>query len=217
MPERDDAETVLLYAPRTRSFTALWMLEELGDALDYRLDAFEIYSGRQRGAEYLKKNPMGKVPVLLHRGRYVSELGAIGIYLADLFPKAGLAPAVDHEDRGEYLRWCFFSSAIFEPALAQKFFKWEVPSGTVAWGSFERMHAALLAGLEKSPYVLGDTFSMADVLVGASVRFGQQFGALAKDGVLGDYAARTQARPAYERALKIEAREGEKIPPPEKK
>lgn len=213
MPERDDAETVLFYAPRTRSFTAVWMLEELGDAIDYRLDSFLITSGRQRSEAYLAKNPMGKVPVLRHRGRHVSELGAIAIYLADLFPQAELAPAIDHGDRPEYLRWCFFSSAIFEPALAQKFFKWEVDSGTVAWGSFERMQAALLAGLKEGPYVLGDRFSMADVLVGASVRFGQQFGALDKTGVLGDYAERTQTRPAYERAAAIEAREGEKIPP----
>lgn len=212
MPERADAETVLYFAPRTRSSTALWMLEELGDHLDYRLDSFDILSGRQRSAEYLAKNPMGKVPVLFHRGRHVAELGALAIYLADAFPEAGVGPAIDAPDRPDFLRWCFFASAIIEPCLAEKFYKWEIPSGRVAWGNFARMHAALVRGLEGKPYLLGEQFSMADVVVGAGVRFGLLFGAIDEEPPLTDYVERLSARPAFVRAEAIEAREGERFP-----
>ena len=49
--------------------------------------------GTNREPAYLAVNPMGKVPAILHRGALVTEQAAIFIYLADLFPKAGLAPA----------------------------------------------------------------------------------------------------------------------------
>lgn len=212
MPERDDANTTLYYAPRTRSLTALWMLEELGDELEYRLESFDIMSGRQRSPEYLARNPMGKVPVLQHRGRHVAELGAMAIYIADAFPKANLGPGIDAPERPDFLRWCFFSSAIIEPCLAEKMFKWDVPSGQVAWGSYDRMLRALLEGLETGPYLLGEQFSTADVLVGAGVRFAQMFGVMEKSGPLGEYVARLTARPAFERAAAIEAREGERFP-----
>ena len=215
VPENAEAETVLHYAPRTRAFTALWLLEELG--IDYRLDAFNIYSGRQREPEFLAINPMGKVPAVTHAGQHVSELGAIAIYFADLFPDAGLAPAMDDLKRADYLRWCFFASAIMEPSLGEKFLKWEAPSGQMAWGSFDRMMAALLGGMDNGPYLLGEAFSAADILVGSSVRFGQMFGAFDKDGPLGDYTGRLKAREAFQRASAIEKRVGEEIPPPAKK
>ena len=213
MPEQSDAETILYYGPRTRSFTALWMLEELGGALHYRLHSFDVQSGEQRKPEHLARNPMGKVPVLWHDGQYVAELGAIGIYLADKFPAAGMGPDINHKDRAAFLRWCFFSSAIVEPALGEKFFKWDVPSGSVAWGSFERMMRALNEGLEGREWLVGDSFSFADVLVGSGVRFGTMFGAIDKTDLLMGYVERLQARAAFARAQAIEKREGERFPP----
>lgn len=201
----------LHYAPRTRSLTALWLLEELGQP--YELNSFDIMTGHHRKAEHMALNPMGKVPVVVDGETPVSELGAIAIYLADRYPDAGLSPAIDAPERAAFLRWCFFSSAIIEPALGEKFFKWEVPSSQVAWGSFDRMLEALKLGLESGPWLLGDTFSAADVLIGAAVRFGIMFGAFDKEAPFTDYVARATARPAFQRAEAIEKREGERFPP----
>jgi len=210
MPESSQADLVLHYAPRTRALTALWLLEELG--VPYRLESFDIMSGRQRQADYLALNPMGKVPTIVEGGVAVAEMGAIAIYLADKHPEAGLAPAISDPRRGEYLRWMFFAAGVMEPAFAEKFSSWEPKPGQHAWGSFARMHDALTKGLADRPFLLGDAFSACDLTVGAMTRFGVRFGAFDKEGPLASYVARLEKRDAFVRALAIEAREGERFP-----
>ena len=214
MPETDDASLVLYYAPRTRSFTALWLLEELG--VPYRLESFAIHSGRHRKPDFLALNPLGKVPVVLDEDTPVAELGAMAIYLADRHrDRAELSPASDAPARAAFLRWCFFASAIIEPAYGEKLLGWETPPGTVAWGSFERTMTALEAGLVPGPYLLGDAFSAADALVASALRFGMLFGALDKGREpFAGYVAHVSARPAFARARAIEAREGKRFPRP---
>lgn len=214
MTESPDASLVLHYAPRTRSFTALWLLEELG--VPYRLESFDLASGRQRSAEHLALNPMGKVPVVVDHGTPVSELGAIAIYLADRYPEAGLAPRLDEPARAAYLRWIFFATAVMEPAYAERFNKWEPQPLRNAWGSFDRMVAVATAGVSPGPFLLspflGERFTAADVVFASMVRFGLLFGALEKEGPLAAYVARATARDAFARASAIEAREGERFP-----
>ena len=202
----------LYFAPRSRALTALWLLEELG--LAYELESFDLNSGRHKQPDFLALNPMGKVPLVVCDGIPVSETGAIAIYLADRFPSAGLAPAIDDPQRPAYLRWMLFSSGVLEPAFGQKFFKWEVPARSVAWGSFEQMQDVLIAGVSSSEWLLGDRFTAADVVVGAGARFGVMFGAFEKTGPIADYVGRLTARPAFQRAQAIEQREGERFPMP---
>src|SRR5690606_30539389 len=102
----------LYFAPRSRSFTALWLLEELG--VDYALESFDLRSGRHKQPDFLALNPMGKVPLVVHDGIPVSESGAIAIYLADRFHAAGLAPAIDDRDRPAFLRWVLFAGGVLE-------------------------------------------------------------------------------------------------------
>src|SRR5690606_12223161 len=103
----------LHYAPRTRAFTALWLLEELGVA--YELDSFDLYTGRHKQPAFLALNPMGKVPLVVCDQIPISETGAIAVYLADRFTAAGLAPALDDPQRPAYLRWMFFTAGVLEP------------------------------------------------------------------------------------------------------
>lgn len=117
----DPVDIVLHYAPRTRSFSALWLVEELGH--DYRLQSFAMASRHHKSPEFMQMNPMGKVPVVVVGETPVSELGAIAIYLADRFPEAKLAPGVEDPQRADFLRWVFFASAIMEPALGEKLLK----------------------------------------------------------------------------------------------
>lgn len=200
----------LYYAPRTRSFTALWLLEELG--IDYTLESFDLKTGRHKKDDFIAFNPMGKVPLVVEGSTPVSELGAIAIYLSDKYSNANLAPALDDPLRPAYLRWIFFSSAIMEPAFGEKFFQWDVPASSVAWGSFDQMLSMLEAGLTGRGFLLGDKFTAADVLVGSSVRFGHMFGAIPTEGVTKTYVERLEARDAFKRAAAIEEREGERFP-----
>ncbi len=195
--------TTLYFAPRSRALTALWLLEELG--IPYTREDLVLATGRHKRPDFLALNPMGKVPVVVDDGVAVAEMGAIAIFLSDKHRATPLSPALDDPRRGDFLRWCFFSSGVIEPALGEKFFKWSVPASSVAWGSFDGMMAALIQGLTPGPYLLGETFSAADVLVGSTVRFGQNFGALPTEGPTADYVARINARPALQRALAIES------------
>jgi glutathione S-transferase len=200
----------LFYAPRTRARTVLWLLEELGRP--YALESFTLSSGRHKTPEYLALNPMGKVPLVIDRGRPVAEAGAIAIYLADLYPEASLAPGLDDPERPDYLRWCFFASAIMEPTFGEKIFGWTLPSAQLAWGSYAQMLNTLTEALAEGPWLLGAQFSAADVLVGSNVAFGVQFGLIPNEGPLGAYLARFQVRPAWQRAAAIEARESARFP-----
>lgn len=207
-------ELVLYYAPRSRSFTALWLLEELGRP--YRLEAFDLAGGRHKQPDFLALNGMGKVPVVVDRGVAVSELGAIAIHLADRFPEAGLGADIDAPERPAFLRWCFFSSAIMEPCLGERFFKWELPAASVAWGSYAQMMTVLSAAVDTGagagPWLLGEQFTAADVLVGSTLRFGIAFGAIPEEGAPAAYLERLTARPAFARALTIETEQGERFP-----
>lgn len=206
--------TTLYFAPRTRAFSALWLLEELG--VDYELESFDLASGRHKQPDFLALNPMGKVPLLVHEGVPVAEMGAIAIYLADRLANRvdaiALAPGLDDPRRPAFLRWVLFASGVLEPALAEKLFKWKVPAQSVAWGSFAQMVETLGAAVRDSEWLLGNEFSAADVVVGAGARFGVMFGAIDKDGPIADYVVRLSKRPAFERAAVIEAREGERFP-----
>mgnify|MGYP000338976987 CR=1 FL=1 len=206
-----DSGLTLYFAPRTRSFTALWLLEELG--VSYDLESFDINTGRHKQPDFLALNPMGKVPLAVHDGVPISELGAITIYLADRFAARGLAPALDDPDRPAYLRWIFFASAIIEPAYMCKATQWEVPAATAAWGSYDGMVEVLRDGLKQGPWILGDRMTAADIQLGSVVRFGQNFGLLSSEGVLGEYVARVCELESFARAMAIEERESARFPP----
>ena len=204
-------DLVLYYAPRTRSFAAVWLLEELG--APYSLESFTLQSGRHKKEDYLALNPLGKVPLIVDRGVPVPEMGAQAILFADRYREHNLAPGVEEPERAAYLRWMFFSSAIMEPAMAEKMFGWEARPESVAWGSYARMIDVFLKGQSEGPWLLGDRFTAADVLVGCAAYFGVKFGAFPQEGPIVDYVGRVTEREAFGRAEAIEARESARLFP----
>ncbi|MDO9078998.1 MAG: glutathione S-transferase N-terminal domain-containing protein [Brevundimonas sp.] len=104
-------EIVFYTNPMSRGRIARWMLEEIGQP--YRTVVLD-YGTTMKAPEYLAINPMGKVPAISHRGVTVTECAAICTWLADAFPDAGLAPALDDPARGPYLRWMFFGAGPLE-------------------------------------------------------------------------------------------------------
>ncbi|MBJ7575246.1 glutathione S-transferase family protein [Luteimonas sp. MC1828] len=182
-----------------------WMLEELG--VEYRTVVQE-YGGSMKSAEYLAINPMGKVPALQHRGVVVTEAAAICAYLADAFPQAGLAPALDDPLRGTYLRWLFFAAGPVEAAVSARAMGLLAPAekaGMVGYGSYEHTVDALeQAAASTSPWLLGERFSAADVYVGGQVDFGLGFKSIPERPAFTAWAERLRARPAYQRAQALD-------------
>lgn len=211
MSDSRTPDITLYYAPRTRAFVALWLLEEIG--VPYTLDAFDLQSGRQHGEAYRALNPMGKVPLVVDHGRPVSETGAIALYLGDRYGADELVPGIDDADRGVFLRWMFFAGNAIEPAYCQKVFGWQIDAGTASWGSYDRTIETLTAAVTPGPWLLGERFTLADVVIGNYVFSGTKFGMIDADSPLAAYAKRAQARPAFARAAAIEARESARMPP----
>ncbi len=195
-------EVTFYHNPQSRAQMAHFMLEEVG--APYRIVPIDFEKGDNRTPDFLKINPMGKLPTIVHRGVTVTETGAIIAYLADAFPQAGLAPATDDPARGTWLRWIVFGAGVFEPALLHKLMKMpEVPRATAAFGSYEDAIGALDIMVQPGPWILGDRYSAADVYVGAQLTWAASFGApgIADNPRLAAYIERIKARPAYQKTL----------------
>jgi glutathione S-transferase len=198
----------LYWAPRTRSFSALWILEEIG--APYERELIDIRRGDQDKPAYRAINPMGKVPALVDGAAVVAEQGAICAWLADRFPETGLAPTVADPLRGPYLRWLFFAGNCIEPAYMQKFMGWTTTKSQAGWGNYELVVEVLDRALAQGPWILGERFSAADVIIGSGVHFGLAYGLLERRPAFDAYDARCTARPAFARASAID---GEAVTP----
>jgi len=197
---------VLYHHPFSRASGTVWMLEEVG--VPYELRFVDIMAGKQKSPEILAMNPMGKLPILVDGETVITESAAIGVYLADRYAAGRLAPAVDDPKRGTYLRWAFFSPSVIEPGSMAKAANWNYRAGAAGWGEHEAMLNAITAAIGKGPYLLGDMFSMADVIFGGTIRFMLQFDMLEKRPVFTEYVERLGARPALQRATAKNAEVG---------
>ena len=199
-----DRHVTLFHSPNTRSFGALLLLEELG--ADHELQVLNMKAGEQRQSAYLAINPMGKVPAIRHGAALVTEQPAVFMYLADLYPEAGLAPPIGDPLRGPYLRWMVYYGSSFEPALIDKAMKREPASPSMApYGDYDTMLKTLTDQLAAGPWLLGARFTAADVLWGTALRWTTMFKLVPETPVIAAYVARVAARPAVARAAKIDA------------
>jgi glutathione S-transferase len=203
--KRENRQMMKLYwSPRSRSFSGIWLLEESG--LPYERVLTDISTGAQKSPEFLSINPMGKVPALKDGDAALGEAAAICAYVADRYPETGLAPGPADPLRAKYLQWLFFSPSCIEPALIQIFTKIDVPTSTAAWGSATRVFDVLDAALAKGPWILGETFSAADIMIGSGLNFAVRLFKMAPSRPSFDrYIDRCAARPAFQRAEKIAA------------
>lgn len=199
-----DRHVTLFHAPNTRSLGVLFLLEELG--VDYELKVLNTKAGEQHQPEYLAVNPMGKVPALIHNGALVTEQVAIFLYLADLYPEAGLAPLTGDPLRGPYLRWLVYYAASFEPAVVDKAMKREPGLRAMSpYGDFDTMLGTLTGQLAKGPYLLGEKLTAADVLWGTALTWSTRFGLVPELPVIESYMNRVNRRPAAVRAKQKDA------------
>ena len=190
----------LYHAVPSRAATARWMLEEIGEP--YEIELLDLKAGDQRKPEYLALNPMGKVPTLVDGSLIVSEVSAICCYLADAYPKAGLAPAIGDARRGAYLKWLFFGPSCVEPAITDKAMQREpVPRSTAGWADYDTVVETLRGAVAKGPYLLGEEFTAADVVIGSGISWGMTFKLLPELPEFMTYSQRLSERPALQRQI----------------
>ncbi|MCA9582745.1 MAG: glutathione S-transferase family protein [Myxococcales bacterium] len=193
----------LYHHPFSRAANVVWMLEEVG--CEYTLEYVDLAAGAHKKPPLRDLNPMGKLPVLVDGDAIVTEVAAIGLYLADRYAPGRLAPALDAPKRAPFLRWSFYSPSVIEPGCAAKASSAEYRSSSVGWGTYDEMLDAITAAIGDGPWLLGDTFSMADVIFGGTVRWMTQFGMLERRPEYMAYVDRLNARPASKRAQEINA------------
>ncbi len=193
------SDIALYFSPASRSFTARWMLEELG--VPYRVHTVDIRKGDQKRLDFLAINPMGKVPALVDGPVLVTESPAICLYLADRYSYGVLAPKIDAPERGSYLRWMVFSTAVLEPAALHGDDDADAyTSSERGWGSYKTVVGTLNGALERGPWLLGDQFTAADVMLGAVLGFAIFNKRITNEPKLEAYNARLAARNAQQRA-----------------
>jgi GSH-dependent disulfide-bond oxidoreductase len=183
------------------------MLEEVG--LPYTVHVVDLRAGEQKAAEFLAKNPNGKIPTIVDRDGPVTvfESGAILIYLAE---KTGKLLAASGQARYEALEWVMFQVSTIGPVFGPYFhFAKEAPEKLPYAIERYRKEALRVLGvldgrLAGRAYLAGD-YSIADVCTYSWV-------AIALDGFddskaafanVRAWLARVGARPAVEKGMKI--------------
>lgn len=189
------------HAPWSRASGTLWLLEELG--VPYAFENVDIRAGAPES--YRAIQPNKKVPAIDDDGTIVTERAAIGIYLCDRHPEAGLAPAAGDPARAAWLTWLVYADSVFDPVLAAKAHGHEFMGSGYSYGSFTEMIGNLERTLSSRPYIAGQTFSAADIQIGGGIGYGRDILKVLPDRpVFAEYLERLHARPAYRKAQQID-------------
>ncbi len=172
-------------------------------AVEFEWIEIDILKGESRTADFLAKNPNGRVPVLeLDDGSYLAESNAILWYLAESSP---LLPT-DRLERARVLQWMCFEQYSHEPFIATSRFYIHLlqdPQG----------HAELLAAkqdpgyaalavmerrLEHADWIACDTYSIADIALYAYTHVAHEGGFdLGAYGAVRAWIDRVAAQPAH--------------------
>lgn len=168
----------LFYAPGAASMSPHAALEEIG--VPFELAKLDLAAGDQRRPDYLRINPKGRVPALVDGDYVLTETVAILLHLADRHPEAKLGAAFGSPARGHLYQWLLYLSNTIQPAFLQYFY----PD---RWFDEPRLQAELKAAVERrlgemfayvadslgarGPYLLGDAFSAADLLLHSLARW----------------------------------------------
>jgi glutathione S-transferase len=154
-----------------------WTADFLG--LAYEWIDVDIMKGESRTAEFLALNPWGQVPVVvLDDGRTLSQSNAIILHLAE---GSALVPA-DAYDRARMYEWLFWEQYSHEPYVAVVRFQVRYQGKAIADVEprlVDRGNAALQRlddALEKSPFLVGEAVSLADVALVAYTRMAPEGG-----------------------------------------
>lgn len=195
----------------TRSLRVTWALEEAG--ADYRYVRVELMKGEGRRPPFADINPAGKVPALADADLVLTESAAIVSYVGDRLPASGLTPECGSRQRALYDKWCFYTLSELEQPLwtiAKHSFalpeKYRVPQviATAKW-EFAVALKALDRQFGEGPFVLGQQFTAADILIAHTLGWARSKDLPIEAPRLNEYATRCLSRAACLRAQAREA------------
>jgi glutathione S-transferase len=188
----------LFHAPLSRSSRVVTLIDEMGIADWVTIREVTIPRADGSGArDPSNPHPEGKAPALLHDGTLITETAAVMLTLTSLFPDAGLAPRADDPAHGAYLTWLFWYGNVMEPVLIMDAANVSHPWLHAAMRGVPEVTARLSAALADKPWLLGERFSAADLLIHSPYAW---FGdATPDDPRIRDWVARCMARPAAAR------------------
>lgn len=185
----------LFHSPESRSTAVLALIEEMG--IRDRLEVRTVTIPRQDGSgarDPANPHPEGKVPALLHDGVLITERGAIILHLTSLFPDSGMAPRVGTPDWGVFAMWMAWYHGVQEPTFIMEAGNISHPWLTAAVRDHQTAVARLRAALEAGPWIMGDRYSAADLLLHGPYAWFPA--ATPDDPLVRDWVARCQAREA---------------------
>jgi glutathione S-transferase len=182
----------LYYNPRSRAAVSKWMLDECG--AEYELVPIDFEKREHKTPEFLKINPAGKLPALVDGEARVFEGAAICMYLAEKYPQANLAPKPGTPERGRYLSLMVYSTSQLEPSMGDRLMNVETSSKR-GWTDFDTALNVVERELGKGPYLFGDWFTAADVMIGSAFIWMHMWGKPTGRPALDAYVERLLARP----------------------
>lgn len=204
--------TELYEWPPTRSQRAKWALEELG--IEYSSNMINLLEGQQNSDAYRAIHPLGVVPALKTDTYTIFESVAIVLQLIDEHPEKNLAPAIGTPERANYYQWSVFACAELDPPIMMVFDNTMRPLEHMRPPG--EQHDAKLAARGRSEfatranilskvlgdrdYLLGSSFSGADILVGHSCFMATFTGLIGDYPILEAYYERLQQRPGHQQA-----------------
>ena len=194
----------LFHHEKTRSTRFIFLLEELQAPYKIQRVSTRMRDG-SGGADPANPHPHGKVPAILDDGQLVFESPAIALYLTDKFPQQQLGPLPGDRDRGAYLSWLAYYSGVLEPSFMMKFLNVEAPRTQAGWVPVDEAMTAVLKQLETGPWLLGERFTAVDVLFATTFAMFAQSPLLPDSQRLRDYVQRVVSRPAFARAMAVDA------------
>jgi glutathione S-transferase len=188
----------LFHAPNSRSSRIVSLIDEMQIADRITIHPVTILRQDGSGArDASNPHPEGKAPALMHDGTLITESAAVILHLTDLFPEAGMAPLPGSAARGAYLSWLFWYGNVMEPAMIFDAADLSLPWLQATFRGVPEITARLSQAQADRPYLLGDTFSAADLLVHSPYAWFRD--ATPDVPAIRDWVARCQSRPAIAR------------------
>ena len=196
----------LYYAPGACSLSPHIVAREAGLRLD--LEKVDLRSGKtETGAAFAEINPKGYVPALsLDNGEVLTEVSALVQYVADQAPQAALMPAAGTDERYRVLEWLGFISTEIHKGFGPL---WNPGTPDSMKAATKDRLASRFAYLDeilaKQPYLMGETFTIADAYLFTVVNW-TNFHAIDISSFknLSAFMTRVAARPKVREALEAE-------------
>lgn len=194
----------LFHAPSSRSSRIVTLIDEMGIQAHVQIVPTNIARVDGSGhADPANPHPEGKVPALLHDQTLITESAAVIQYLTQLFPEAGLAPRPGDARYGEYLTWLHWYGNVMEPVTIFEGAQIQHAWLTATFRGSAEVHARLRVALAKGPWLLGERYSAADLLVHSPYAWFRE--ATPDDAVIRDWVGRCMDRPSVARTAARDA------------